>query len=167
MTLEEVHSNFEVAPEYKVTKVDGATAQLLGGHGGVLLGQNFLVGAGLYTMVSGSHHQGLTYGGGLVAWEPWATRGLGLSVRGLIGAGQGTATQTVTLLTRDRRELTSSRLFDSRCFVAEPQADVLLRLTRRLKLQVGGGYRFVGDSHAADQFKGATGSVALRIGSAE
>ena len=57
----------------------------------------------LHTAVNGEHHEGLTYGGGIVGWEPWTSRRFGLNVRSLIGFGHGTTTDTVTLETRDRR----------------------------------------------------------------
>ena len=167
MVFEETQSHYAVAPEFKVTEVDGTTAELLGGHGGVLLGKNLLVGAGLYTMVNGSHGQGLTYGGGVVGWNAWGGNKLSLSLRGLIGLGSGSASSAVTLTTRDHRELTGERRFESSFLVAEPQADVLLRLTRHLQLGVGAGYRFIGDSHTSDTFTGATGSLSLRIGRAQ
>jgi hypothetical protein len=93
-------------------------------------------------------------------------------VRGLVGIGRGTTTETVTLTTRDRRGLLQgtregTQWLRSDVVVAEPQIDLLLGLTKHLQLSIGGGYRFTSAERIDnDRFAGASGSLALRIGSA-
>jgi hypothetical protein len=168
MVVEQVTERYAIAPEVKASQFDGTTGVLLGGHGGVLVGSKLLVGAGLYTLVNGARNSGMTYGGGVVGWQLWNGKTLSGDVRGLVGLGQGTASDLVTLTDRQGRKISGTRFFSSDFFVAEPQADVLVRLTRHLQLAVGGGYRFTSADRAqSDRFSGATGGVSLRIGSAQ
>ena len=173
MTIEQSASRFAIAPEYKVSDFDGFTAQMIGAHGGALVAKSFLVGAGLYTMVNGEDRRGLTYGGAVIGWEPFTSGRLGVNVRSLIGMGRGTTTESVTLTTRDRRGTTlgtreATRWVTSDLFVAEPQVDLLFGLTKHIKLDIGGGYRFAhADRIDNDRFSGAGGTIALRFGSSE
>jgi hypothetical protein len=182
MVIEQGHLRLAVAPEFKVSKFDGSTAQLAGAYGGWLVSDSLLVGGGIYSLTNGSRARGLTYGGAVVGWQPWSDRLFGLSVRGLVGAGQATFADTISFadsdgreLVRDTRMLSTSvvgstvKVARSRgLFVAEPQVDLLVRLTKHLHLDVGGGYRLVGASNISDdRFRGASGSIALRIGSAQ
>jgi hypothetical protein len=90
-----------------------------------------------------------------------------------VGIGRGTTNETITLTARDRRgviEATreASRWTTNDLFVAEPQVDVLVGLTKHLHLDIGGGYRFAtAERIDRDRFSGASGSIALRIGSAQ
>jgi hypothetical protein len=173
MAIEAVEGNYAIAPEFKVSKFDGTTAQLVGAHAGVFVTKSILIGGGLYTMTNGSDHRGLTYGGAVIGWQPWSSSRVGLNFRGLVGIGRGTTTETVTLTTRDRRGVIegtreATRWTANDLFVAEPQIDLLFGLTKRLHLDVGGGYRFASAERVdSNRFSGASGSIALRIGSAQ
>jgi hypothetical protein len=172
MVVEAVEQHYAIAPEYKVSNFDGTTAQLVGAHAGVFVTKTILIGGGLYTMTNGSKGRGLTYGGAVIGWQPWSSRRVGLNLRGLVGMGRGTTTETVTLTTRDRRGVieatrAATRWATNDLFVAEPQVDLLVGLTKHLALDVGGGYRFAtAERVSRDRFSGASGAVALRIGSA-
>jgi hypothetical protein len=173
MIIEQVEQHFALAPEYKVSKFGDTTAQLVGAHAGVFVTKSILIGGGLYTMTNGEDSRGLTYGGVVVSWEPWSAGKFGVDVRGLVGIGRGTTTETVTLTTsvRDRRGVVpvtrqGTRRLTSDLIVAEPQVDLLFGLTKHLQLSIGGGYRFTRAERIDDDlFAGASGSIALRIGS--
>jgi len=182
MVIEQEHLRMAIAPEYKVSKFDGTSAQLAGAYGGWLVGHSLLVGGGLYTLTNGSRSRGLTYGGAVVGWQPWSGKWLGVNVRGLVGPGRATVSDTITFADRDTRELfrnarvltstvsptTVTVARSSDVFVAEPQADLLFRLTKHLHLDIGGGYRLVSGSHISDdRVRGASGGISLRIGSAQ
>jgi hypothetical protein len=171
MIVEQVEQHFALAPEYKVSKFGDTTAQLVGAHAGVFVTKSILIGGGLYTMTNGEDQRGLTYGGVVVGWQPWSAGKIGVDLRGLVGIGRGTTTETVTLTTRDRRGLIQgtregTQWLTSDLVVAEPQVDLLFGLTKHLQLSIGGGYRFTrAERIDDDRFAGASGSVALRIGS--
>ena len=110
----------------------------------------------------------MTYGGAVVGWQSWSAGPIGLDVRGLVGFGQATSNQTVTVIDRSGHAIaTETHHVSSDLFVAEPQVDLLVRFTRHLHLDIGGGYRLANASHFGnDHFSGATGSIALSVGSA-
>ena len=167
MVVEQVTQRYAIVPEAKVSEFDGATGLFVGAHGGMLIGSNFLVGAGIYTLTHGEHGRGMTYGGGVVGWQWWNGGLLGGELRALVGWGGGTVSQNLTFTDRRGRTLSEARFLSSDFFVAEPQADLLVRLTRHLHLAVGLGYRLTNAAHeASDRFNGASGSLALRIGPA-
>jgi hypothetical protein len=173
MTVEAIRQHFAIAPEYKVSKLGDTTAQLVGAHGGIFVTRDILVGAAFYTMTNGEEgRSGLTYGGAVFGWQPFTTGAFGVNLRGLIGFGSGTTSDTVTLTTHDRRGVPIGtqegiRWYSSGLFVAEPQVDLVVGLTKLLHLQIGGGYRFADADHVDhNRFSGASGSIALRIGSA-
>ena len=50
-------------------------------------------------------------------------------------------------------------------FVAEPEATVIVGLTRHVRVTAGAGYRLIAGARGTrDRLDGATGSVALQIG---
>jgi hypothetical protein len=169
MVVEQVSGHYAMAAEVKASKFDGKTGVFAGGHGGVLIGGSLLVGGGLYTLANGSRGRGMTYGGGVVGWQWWNGGLLGGNIRGLVGVGQGTTTENLTFTNRAGRTFREARSLSSDFFVAEPQADLVVRLTKHLHLDIGAGYRLTsaprGDGKS-DRFRGASGSLALRIGSA-
>ena len=167
MAVEQVTQRYAIAPEVKASKFDGTTGLLVGGHGGMLIGKSFLVGAGLYTLANGERGRGLTYGGGIVGWQWWNGGLLGGTVRALVGAGSGSTAQTLTFTDRAGRSFREARFLQSDFFVAEPQADLLVRLTSHLHLGVGAGYRLTsGGRGQTGGFSGASGSLTLRVGPA-
>jgi hypothetical protein len=167
MAVEQVSGHYAIAPEVKASKFDGKTGVFAGGHGGVLIGNSLLVGGGLYTLTNGSRGRGMTYGGGVVGWQWWNGGFIGGNIRGLVGVGQGTTTENLTFTDREGRTFREGRFLSSDFFVAEPQADLVVRLTKHLHLDFGAGYRLTSAPRGeSDRFRGASGSLALRIGSA-
>ena len=69
LVLERLHNPFVVAPDYKITDIDGETGQLAGAYAGKLLGDILFVGGGFYWLVDGDHGEEMRYGG-LVEWIP-------------------------------------------------------------------------------------------------
>jgi hypothetical protein len=175
MVVEQVAQRYVISPEMKASKFDGTTGLLVGGHGGLLVGNNFLVGAGIYTLANGERGRGMTYGGGVVGWQWWKGGLLSGDIRALVGVGQGTTAQTLIFPDRMGQRFPEGRFVSSAeerfvstdFFVAEPQADLLVRLTKHLHLALGAGYRLTSAGRGEnDRFSGASGSLALRIGPA-
>src|SRR5205809_6251266 len=48
MVIERVHSGVLLAPDFKVTEVDGRTSELVGGYGGWLTDRTLFIGGGGY-----------------------------------------------------------------------------------------------------------------------
>jgi hypothetical protein len=185
MVIERLHSGFVVAPDFKVTEVDRATSALAGGYAGWLTDETFFIGGGAYFLANQASDRKMAYGGLVLQLLARTDRRVGFGVKGLIGGGRATLGTTVTQipgfrdlpnvpdlrrfgidLDRSLRAPTSSRVrFSQGFFVAEPQVDVVVRLTRQLRLTGGAGYRLI-DAEGRDdrRLRGATGSLGLQIG---
>ena len=185
MIVERIESGFLVAPEVKVTRFDRRTSELVGVYGGWLADQTVFIGAGGYWLANRSRDRALGYGGLVIGVMPRSNRTVSFGVKGLVGGGRATTVQTVTYfpgpLVRTQTPgspapspvpfpvpipvETAVRVRDS-FFVAEPEANVIVNLGRRFHLSAGAGYRFVGRQRGVrNSLNGATGSVALQIGS--
>lgn len=174
MTIERLQSGWAIAPEVKVTRFDGGTHTLGGAYGGWVIDNQLLIGAGADWLTDPQHRtRELSYGGGVVQWRRGTQRLFGFTVQGLIGGGSATATGTASVLHFDRTDtrkltpvFTTERLaFREDFFVAEPSADVLVRLSSHVRLHAGGGYRAVAGAHDLnEEIRGATGTVAVEFG---
>jgi hypothetical protein len=152
------------------------TSELVGAYGGRIFDNTWLIGGGGYWMANQSRDRELGYGGVVVQWLARTSAPLGFSLKGLVGGGGTSLTQTITPVLRpfpvdrdDRRDITTGRSVNVRThqafFVAEPEADVLVRLTRHMRLTVGAGYRFVAADRGGDsQLRGPVGTVGVQIG---
>jgi hypothetical protein len=179
MIVERVHSGFMIAPDFKVTEVDKKTSELAGGYAGWLTDGTFFIGGGGYWMANRSRDRGLAYGGLVLGVMPRSDRPVSFGVKGLLGGGRATKVETVTILDdRDGRFdgpvspqhivfppiVTNIRVREE-FWVAEPEANVLVRFSRHVHLAAGASYRFAGRERGrSDGLNGASGSIALQIG---
>jgi hypothetical protein len=185
MVVERMHSGFVVAPDFKVTEVDRATSALAGGYAGWLTDETFFIGGGGYWLANQTSDRKMAYGGLVLQLLARTDRRVGFGVKGLIGGGRATLGTTVTQipgfrdlpnvpdlrrfgidLDRSLRAPTSSRVrFREGFFVAEPQVDLVVRLTRQLRLTGGAGYRLIEAEGRDDRrLRGATANLGLQIG---
>src|SRR5262249_6920604 len=157
MTIERVHNGFAVAPDFKITKMNGSTGRLAGGYAGWIFDDALLVGGGVYGLTNNPKGlRDMWYGGAVVQWLQWPDRAISLAARGLVGCGSATFTNTVVVpgpLPFDRfndLDALHALQFANRTFtvhqrrdffVAEPQGDVLVRLSRHFRIDAGVGYR--------------------------
>lgn len=178
MTVERVKSGFLVAPDFKVTEFDLRVSELAGAYAGWLSDRTFFVGGGGYWLANRSRDREMAYGGLVVGWFAGADRRIGFGAKGLIGGGRATLVSSPgDVFDHDGRRLQVSapgtallipprtvRVRDD-FFVAEPEATVIVGLTKHLRLSAGAGYRLIGGVRGTrDRLEGATGSIALQIG---
>ena len=182
MTVERVKSGFLVAPDFKVTEFDHRVSELAGAYAGWLTDRTFFLGGGGYWLANRSRDREMAYGGLVVGWFAGADRRIGFGAKGLIGGGRATLVRSFGDIfdddDRDVRRLEVSgpgtallipppmnvRVRDD-FFVAEPEATVIVGLTRHFRLTAGAGYRLIGGARGTrNRLEGATGSVALQIG---
>lgn len=181
MTVERVKSGFVFAPDVKVTEFDRRMSELVGGYAGWLTDRTFFIGGGGYWMPNRNRDRQLAYGGLVVGVQARADRRVGFGVKGLVGGGRATVVSSFSPFGDDDDRIhvlsgvgtqivlppivTSARVRES-FFVAEPEANVIIGLTKRFRLTAGAGYRFVGTRERGrrSDLDGATGSVALQIG---
>ena len=166
LVLEPIQSRVVIAPEYKVTDVDGRTGQLAGVSIGVLTDESMYLGGALYSLANRSDDFELTYGGLLIGWTVPAGSKVRVGGRGLVGIGTATLGDEVTILER-RSSLTrrvTVRRQDDFVF-AEPQAQLHLALASHAGIDATAGYRFAGmEDGLRDRLNGVTGALALQIG---
>lgn len=178
MTVERIHSGFLFAPDIKITEVDQKTSPLVGGFAGWSIDDTFFYGAGGYWLASRSRDRQMAYGGIVVQWRAHARERLSYGVKGLFGGGEAAVGDTITVripqvvvngkVTVPETTRLDRVRYEEHFLVAEPEALLLVRLTRSVRLTGGVGYRFTDNRgefhHSGHRLSGATGSVALQIG---
>lgn len=171
LVLERLHSPFVVAPDYKITDLDGNTGQLAGAYAGRLLDNALFIGGGVYWLVDGDHGEEMRYGGLILGWSMPAGSVIRFGARGLVGFGTATLGTGVELRGGDPRPRTrqvpgQSVRFLARddFFVFEPQLNATVLVIPHVGVELGGGYRVSGATDALeDRLNGATGSVAVQL----
>ena len=175
MIVERIHSGFLFAPDVKITELDHSTSELAGGYAGWVADEALFVGGGGYWLANRSGGRRMAYGGFVMQWLARSNDRVGFGAKALIGGGQATLTDTFTQLIRvpafppsrqtTTRQVTSQVRVRDEFFVAEPELDARVRLTRNIRLTGGVGYRLVSaDRRDDDRLRGATASVSLQIG---
>jgi hypothetical protein len=185
MVVERVHSGFLAAPDVKVTEVDHATSALIGGYAGWLTDETFFVGGGGYWLANPDNDRKMAYGGLVLQLLTHSDRRIRFGIKGLIGGGRATLGTTIQpaldfrdlpnlpdlrrfgiSLDRVLRAPTSTRIrLSEGFFVAEPQLDIVVRLSRQIRLTGGAGYRLIAaDGRDDGRLRGATGGIGLQIG---
>jgi hypothetical protein len=172
MIVERVHNGFLVAPDFKFTEVDKKSSGLAGAYAGVVFDEHFFIGGGGYVLATNRRDRDMAYGGLVLQWLA-GTDTFGFSAKTLLGGGWTEAPSEVQLLSGPVRFL-NVRVAQN-FYVAEPEVDALVRMTKHLRLAVGAGYRFTGYGRrgfqpysavlGTDRLNGAVGSISLQIGS--
>jgi hypothetical protein len=182
MVVERIQNGFFVEPDVKVTRFDRRTSELVGASAGWVTDRTFFIGGGGYWLANPRDDRRLGYGGVVVQWLVGASDPIGFTVKGLFGGGLSRTTTSVTELVPARISLpqhpidvdrfvpTTFRVRSERGFViAEPEIDALVRISSRVRVTVGAGYRFTGADRrgpgVSDQLNGAVGTIGLQVGS--
>ena len=177
MIIEPIRSGWLVAPDVKVTEVDRKTSELVGGYAGWLSEQRFFIGGAGYWLANGNDRE-MAYGGVVAQCLVWNNSRFGVSAKGLLGGGQASVTDTISVRVPEVRAngrvitpastLSQSVRVHNAFVLAEPEAQLSFRLKKQLHLAVGAGYRFTGSDRRGgfdgNRLDGATGSVSLQIG---
>jgi len=187
LTIEPIDSGFVVAPDARFTEVNDKFATLAGVYGGWLTDRTLLVGAGGYWLANRDDNFKMQYFGGVGSWTLGARRKVGLRAGALVGGGSATLAKTygdlfgeipagAPGLSRDHglssrgrggSPITSATLVrvNEDFFIAEPQVNAVMSLTKWLHLDAGIGYRLIGGADLLNEdLRGISGSVALQLG---
>jgi hypothetical protein len=192
LVLEQIHDGVVVAPEYKITELDGDVGQLIGAHVGRQFDGVLFIGGAGYWLANGSHDFELAYGGLLIGWSTPADRRISFGARALVGGGSATLGTTLTgavaVRFQDGRGGSLARFGGGRggftvpqpgvpaartiryiarddFFVTEPAVDITTRLTEHVGVEVSGGYRWTQFNDVlGDRLDGVTGSLAIQLG---
>jgi len=192
LVLERIHDAWVLAPDFKVTDVDGRTGELAGAYGGKLLDNTLLLGGAAYWLANDARDFKMTYGGAMVGWQSREYGRIRFGGRGLAGIGSATLGFDVTSLASGARQgdirfgVTDPRAAfpvrgtvtapqptairprviarDDFVFV-EPEANVALRLTKGIGVSCGVGYRQTGAADVLrDRLNGPTANLAMQFG---
>jgi hypothetical protein len=90
LVVESIPSQLVIAPDYKMTDIDGDLGQLAGIYGGKVIDDALFVGGAGYWMANGSDAVKLTYGGVLIGWTSPSSGWIRFGARGLTGIGTAT-----------------------------------------------------------------------------
>jgi hypothetical protein len=89
LIVERIHNGVVIAPDYKVTEVNGDLGQLAGGYVGRVFDDRLLIGGAGYWLANGSRGTDLGYGGVLIGWTTAPAR-IRFGARSLVGGGRAT-----------------------------------------------------------------------------
>ena len=187
LKIEPIDSGFVLAPDARFSDVNDKFATLAGVYGGWLTDRTLLVGAGGYWLANRDDNFKMQYFGGVGSWTLGARRKVGLRAGALVGGGSATLAKTygdlfgeipagAPGLSRDHglssrgrggSPITSATLVrvNEDFFIAEPQVNAVMSLTKWLHLDAGIGYRLIGGADLLNEdLRGISGSVALQLG---
>ena len=182
LVVERIHNGWLFSPDVRATDLDHNTGALAGGYLGRIMDNMWVIGGGGYFLTNRDDDFKLAYGGPVVEWIARADRRIGFGVRALVGAGSATLPLPIGDLIDERVLAAPHRISTRRggppifnpagtiavrdgFFVAEPQLNLMLNLTRGQRIVFGLGYRTVGGApQLGDALNGVSGSIALQIG---
>ena len=177
MTVQRVGNSAFIAPDFKLTDFDGKTVGLAGAYGGYLAENMFFIGAGGYGLTDTSSERDMWYFGLVTGIYVNRDRAVGYGFKALIGGGEATTTQQFYASRPQPRPGTGGPVlvtsyYQTGIFVFEPEANVVVHMSKHLTLSGGVGYRLTGDpywgyyghDYGTDRFNGVTGTVSLQIG---
>lgn len=167
---------FMIAPDYRITEINHHTGQLVGAYGGYVFGGQFLAGGGGYWQADSTDGTHIAYFGPVFEWRMFPDRTIGLNLHGLVGGGWRYADDSyyahfdgpridhhggpVPVPVNGRYYGIPYGYYGDNFFVAEPEAQVVVRLGSSMRLQGGVGYRAVSENGLS----GVSGSVSMQFG---
>lgn len=179
LVIEQIRDGWLFAPDMRAADLDGKAGALAGGYAGRLYDNTFVFGGGAYFLTNRDDDFKLAYGGPVVEWLARTNRRIGFGVRTLVGFGTATLPVSVTEIVDERVLASASRrhrvrfdlwdptgtiAIDDGFFIAEPQANVLVNLTRGQRIVFGIGYRATAGAHFIDdQLNGLSGSISYQL----
>lgn len=179
LAIEKIQNGWLFAPDMRAADLDGKTGALAGGYAGRLYDNTFVFGGGAYVLTNRADDFKLAYGGPVVEWLARTNRRIGFGVRTLVGFGTATLPVAVTDIVDERMLASASRrhqvrfdlwdptgtiAIDDGFFIAEPQANLLVNLTRGQRIVFGIGYRATAGAHFIDdQLNGLGGSISYQL----
>lgn len=160
-------NGFVIAPDFRITDINHHTAQMVGAYGGYVFAKQLLVGGGGYWQADSTDGAHMFYAGPVVEWRMFPDRTVGLNFHGLVGGGWRSFDDDFFYWNVRRDHMlpppgthVPRGWYNDGFFVAEPEAQVVVRLGSWIRAQGGIGYR----ATSADGLSGASGSVSVQFG---
>jgi hypothetical protein len=182
----QLESDILVAPDFKMTDLDGDLTGLAGIYGGWLINQKLLIGGGGYFQTNEGRVSDMRYGGAVLEYFVNPSRLLNVSVRSLVGGGTATLNRSpfgrfpgsegpddvdffrfdLDRRFRGRPERMDPFVgeVDETFLVAEPEVNATLNVTEKFRIGFGGGYRFIGAANGFENsLDGFTANLAAQF----
>ncbi len=162
---------FVFAPDYRIAEVNHQTGHFIGAYGGYVFAGQFMIGAGGYWQANSNNGLHLTYGGPVLEWRFFPGKTVGFNVHGLVGGGWTYFDHNhYYYYYPDGHPQPVGGMYggvyyygpyySNGFFVAEPEAQVVVRFGDFARLQGGIGYRAVSEHGLS----GASGSISVQFG---
>lgn len=133
-------TSFALVPTLKISPVREALGTMIGGYGGVVLGDQFLIGLGTYAMFN---HPSVNMGYSGLIVEYRHTPNKLIHVGGSVLAGYGGASNSSSGFRVFGLFENIGRLFSANFAVIEPSAFAEINLSRNLSASLGVSYRLI------------------------
>jgi hypothetical protein len=160
-----------VAPEVKITDINGTTGTLVGIYAGRELDRRLFLGGAGYWLADPRDTTRLFYLGFIAGWQLADSDRVHVGVRGFLGGGDATVYTYETVPVGGRHPgpgwgYASGWVgWRDSVLVAEPEIRAEFDLSDRVRVSVGGGYRATsGAGWFGDRLNGATGSFSVQFG---
>jgi len=163
---------FVFAPDFKITELNHRTTGLGGFYAGAVFAGQFLIGGGGYFQLDDHYSEQLAYGGLVSEWRLFHESPVGLTLHGLAGWGQANVGYYGYPVDGNRNHVDPRHGGNygygygyggyEQFFVGEPEAQVVARFGRSVRLVGGIGYRFTTADFS--DLDGVTGSIAVQFG---
>lgn len=192
LVVQPVENGWLAAPDIKFARIDGHDAAIVGGYGGWVTDRTWLVGGGAYWLTNGHDGTEMAYGGLVLEWLARTDRRIGFGARTLVGGGEGTIPvrfahpygpmppgpgQDIRFGGRhdgggpggppvpvDDLPYRAAVPWSETFFIAEPQVNALVNVSRWCRINVGVGYRLIGGASTIDdRLRGVSGTIAVQV----
>ena len=165
---------FVFAPDVRISDINHKTGTLVGAYGGYVFASQFLIGLGGYWQADSNQGVHLVYGGPVLEWRMFPGRTIGFNLHGLIGAGEFYVDHGYYgryPAPYDGHGVNDGHMgygypyyygygHSDTFFVAEPEAQIVVRFGAFARLQGGVGYRATSQNGAS----GVSGSISVQFG---
>jgi hypothetical protein len=164
-----------IAPDVKITQINGATGTMVGAYAGVEIDERFFAGGAAYWLADADDAAEMFYVGFLMGWQVVNTERFHLGGRGLLGVGEATAYFNTFVplpvpMPGPRHGSGFAPVYgrygwETGIFVAEPEIRAEIGINRQFRVGLGVGYRWTSaDAWLGNRLDGVTGSISLQIG---
>ncbi len=168
------------APDVKFTEVNHEFATLVGAYAGYVFGGEVMFGGGGYWQANSTNGLHIAYGGPVVEWRALRGKTIGLNLHALVGGGtrysgyydgyygydqgvyvnpRGRNGRGVAVVPPGYAYGYPYQYYDA-FFIADPEAQLVIRFGSSVRLQGSIGYRATSTS----SLNGVTGGISIQIG---
>ena len=167
LVLQPISESWVISPDVKITPLKHTNQAIVGASIGKMMEDTFFIGAAGYGLVNGVDGMRMGYIGFQMGWVFSLGPRVSVQARGLFGfgaAGVPIALDDLLPVPVGSPLTTKPIRIRTDFTIGEPQVDLRVRLSRKLSLTAGAGYRLIGHADGfARWLRGVTGNVGLQV----